>query len=345
MLNISRQALKDIDAKITTEIFDVLVRAANAGSEEAVPTASKWGAPRKADDPGLHFLTYRAICCRDGRFAKRTTEHNFNGDLAAPFMRMIDPRWNKVFNRNVLAILWKEIQQCKGKIDAFQTTFGSILTALGYPADMKEMFENQLESFVKSVNLVLQDIRSTIKAEQKVANRLCTETIQREMNDVYLKCASETGEGCFMRMKNQMQTHLESCKDAMFDEVRTQIRATLLKMMEVVKKTSMRSLQTACEEFRRDCGYLISREGREFGNLDEGVRNEILSLLEEAKASFDAAAGPQTASLLVRSATPGTTEAATAGKGTTDWGEELEGEELDETESETSDGTISNIEP
>ncbi|KAK5957181.1 hypothetical protein OHC33_001552 [Knufia fluminis] len=311
LLDITKSTIVEMENEITTKILDILSQAAKAGSEEAVLIALKWGAPRKSEEPGLAWGTYRATVRREGRFANSKKEHNFNENLAKPFMRKIDPKWNHVFNKTIYQILNNGIAQCKTKVDVFETAFSDIMTTKGTAITIKAIFDDQLDRFVKSLDGVLQDVKKNIKAEQTTANRLCEEIIQSEMSEVYEECKEERGTGCYTRMKNTMKTHLEENAEEMFKQVRVHMRSNLRKMMKSVKKTALRELETSCEAFNRDCGYLISRKGREFSGLEQGIQSEILEVLDDAKTVFDAATKLDTASvaqgeqsLPVRSATP-----------------------------------------
>jgi len=115
---------------------------------------------------------------------------------------------------------------------------------------------------------------------------------------------------------------------------------------------ALRELETSCESFNRDCGYLVSQKAREFTNLDIGVQREILGLLDKAKAAFKASKGVGTNgsgtqggqrehSLTIRSTTSAIAQAGMSAEPSQsitamDWGEEAETDSESESQSDSS---------
>ena len=352
--------MSNIEHEIDTKILNLLPRAAKAGFREAVLTALKWAAPLKSEEPGLAWSTYRATVRRAGRFTNLQKEYNFNEDLAKPFMRKIDPKWNQVFNQAIYEILNNGIAECTTKIDMFKNAFSNIMAAKGMPSTVKVIFDKQLVRFVKLLDNIFEDIKKNVKAEQKAANRICVEIVQLEMKDAYEACKEERGTGCYMRMKNLMKSYLEKNSKQMFKEARVEIQSALQMMMKSVRDVALRELETSCESFNRDCGYLISQKVREFTNLDERVQQEIMSVLDKAKTAFEAstdvgthAGDTQDAqrehSLPVRAMTPAAAQGVISAEPSqsftaTDWGLEAETDSESGSESDSS-SEVSDILP
>lgn len=63
------------------------------------------------------------------------------------------------------------VAQYGAKVDVFETAFGDIMAVNGIPSTVKAMFDEQLGRFAASVGEIFQDVKKTIKAEQKAANK------------------------------------------------------------------------------------------------------------------------------------------------------------------------------
>ena len=282
LFDITKETLSNISDEITTKIIDNLPLSVRSGSEEAIPTSSKWT---------CHWKTFQAIVCRDGVYENNQRAFNFNEELSEPFMRKIDKNWARTFNHTIALHARAATEDFNEAVASFGAGFTTIFTATAATTDQVN-FEAHLHRFIKSLDGILQVAIQTIAMEQRAANRLPETVVQSNMETTYQMCSTESGKGMMNRMKLHIRRYLEKEKTSMFRNIEGRLNTDLSDMMKRVKNTVLKQMTLSCTQFRRDCGHLISPRPHDFNDGDQKIRQEIVRVLLEAQTSFDTLAPP-----------------------------------------------------
>lgn len=268
---------------VDSEVLAALPVASKSACNTAVLTVMQWVASRKSNPPGLHWGTFRAVIRRSGTFTNLQKTHDFNTDLLQPFMRSIDARWNDTFNVQVDKEFRRALKSSADGLDKFAEPFGDRLgpSETDSPGTIRQLFDEQVKLFTKSLGAVFKKARKSIEDHQKEANRLFEESVKTQMKNIYTELEAEKGNGFYDRCKEKLKVYVDHNKDVMFDKVSRRIKEKLQKMLEDVRGALLLDLQSTCDSLERDCRYLCQRS-RDFVVLPEAAQKAIIQVLGNA---------------------------------------------------------------
>lgn len=175
---------------LTENISENIERHLPAAIDAALPTASKWGAPRPV---GLCWATYKATCRRNGVFTGLTGFHDFNQDLFDPISKNLANGWERAFQRRLPWVLDNFVRAIRTYLDKFHLEATAQARERGTHYTGVSMLTQQLQAHLRRLNDVRTSLLALIQEMQRDANREFTPLIQQEMTPAYQGCANERG--------------------------------------------------------------------------------------------------------------------------------------------------------
>ncbi|KAL8382357.1 hypothetical protein RB595_006242 [Gaeumannomyces hyphopodioides] len=253
-----------------------------AAASSAVETARAWG---EAKSPGgMYYPTYKATARRKGVFNGAAGPKNLNMDLLNPIMGSLAPTWEDVFGHRVPMFLDKFTRDAQAAVREFhnrmcQDSGISSTTAL---------LNKQLPLYVQNMNHMLHQVKDSIAAAQRDANRSMEPVITAKMVPAYTACVVERGPGSYLRMKKHMEDHVRSAGDEMFKEVSKVLDERLKQLVNKVasrlKRATNDTLGRVCRDYKSALLENRAETLSEVANILSGVNARFMQSTSTSSA-------------------------------------------------------------
>jgi len=163
----------------------------------------------EAEQGGVRWNTYKAICRRDGDFK----DYELNAQLTQPLISRLSSNWESCFGKGWQTVIDEMVLQCTSYIDVFHAHFKEHAEELHVPLDIVTLLDNQQSNFHASLRGVATTATAQLVIKQREVNRGFIPVIDAAMKPVYSLIVDERGDGCFKRMKQHMLGHVEKEKE------------------------------------------------------------------------------------------------------------------------------------
>ncbi|KAL9075583.1 MAG: hypothetical protein Q9157_003987 [Trypethelium eluteriae] len=214
-----------------TQIFGRFGGAVDAAAQCATDTVGRWGDIPNRDNylgGGVPYMTYKALCRREGVFTNAKGRHDWNEQLYEidPMMKALMSTWERTFQR-----LPHTLQRfARGAFDSIRSFHATIIPRAiekgASPVAIKTLTE-QLGTYPTFLQAVGNRVARAINDQQKEASRQFTPGIAAALRSAYEQCANESGLGSFKRMKATMMQHVANNKDQMFGDAAATVQKQL----------------------------------------------------------------------------------------------------------------------
>ena len=98
------ETMDSIKNVLIENVYQHYPASVEAAHDYAGLCVAKWGGQKT--EGGLHYMTYKAICRREGGpFSTSGGSHDFNAQLAEPIERFMANRWETCFHRRMPKVL------------------------------------------------------------------------------------------------------------------------------------------------------------------------------------------------------------------------------------------------
>ncbi|XP_067852598.1 uncharacterized protein [Heptranchias perlo] len=175
----------------------------------------RWGSQPPS---GYPYPTYKATCYRNGTFTSpKCGTIDFNQELTLPMIKPLMVVWNEVFSKTILQHLEKFKAAVLGKLRHFFTDLKQRLSRIELdtrPVDY--ILSQQLHAVEAKLENFILSLVDVITARQRSISRILTPAVQHEMTPAYTACKSESGSGCFVRMKSHLEQHVRLERNHIF---------------------------------------------------------------------------------------------------------------------------------
>ncbi|KAL2258691.1 hypothetical protein VTK26DRAFT_7888 [Humicola hyalothermophila] len=283
------ECVQSIRKTLTDNIYENFDRYIPAAVDEAVKTATDWGAPKALG--GLVWSTYKATCRRNGIFAGSAGPRDLNDELFSPISRHLASGWERAFQRRFPACPDNFIRAVRTLLQTFHREAterarerGTNYTGLGMLAQQLEAHSHRLTDIRVAIMTMTQEL-------QRECNRGFTPAIQWEMMPAYQGCVEERGPGSFMRMKNIMVGHVTNRRQRMFHNATDGVTQQLDGLCNQVKAEMEAHMQELHTRLSHD--YLAVLVGTDVASMQMGVprvelmlRAEMAPVLAEFESGF-----------------------------------------------------------
>ena len=279
--------MRDVDNLVKNILTRQLTQAVTRADGAAIRIANSWSNPMTGNQPGLHWITYRAVCRNEGVFRRRKETIDFPAQLTEPFNEEMDPRWVRIFTKKIPAKFAEAIDSHEQYIEDFRGGFVESLMARGAMAH-ESVFNEQLQRFAVTFEHIMRKVEKSISTQQKSTNRCGLESVNTYMLPVFAECGAQTGKGSYQRMKDIMEQGVSNLTGAkgMFGEVKNKIRSNMKQMIDGVSASAKADLERSQAELRADCENLILSGPSGFEEFEQSTQNKLLTVLAEAEQSF-----------------------------------------------------------
>ncbi|GAB1316634.1 Dynamin N-terminal domain-containing protein [Madurella fahalii] len=254
--------------------------------DDAVPTATQWGAPR--DMGGLLWATYKATCRRNGIFSGSSGPRDFNEELFAPISKHLASGWERAFQRRLPSCLDDFLREVRARLTAFHREATEGASGRGDNYNGLNMLSQQLQAHSQRVSGIRDVLMALAQDLQRDANRAFTPVIQSEMTQAYEGCFAERGTGSFKRMKDIMISHVTTHRQSMFRNATSVVQTQLEDMCRRIKLQMEEFIQDI--HARLTCDYLSVLVGADVSGgvsrVERMLRAEIVPLLAKADLPF-----------------------------------------------------------
>jgi hypothetical protein len=277
---------KEMNEQIFDRYPDLIKEAINAAPE----IADKWGA-HKADG-GLHWGTYKAIVRHDGTYHSATAGlRDFNADLISPIVKKLASGWELAFQDrlpNAFAAFTKSsgtlLHSFHAAVEEFAQKNGVGLASLA-------ALKTQIRTYEHLFDDLNQVLITKMTELQREANRDFTPTIANIMHTVYDICASEHGQGSFMRMKQHMADNVEQNRHVMFYQATLTVQHHLNELCKVLEDVMKEKADEMYVKMKADYmrvlgGVQISAEAL-MPKEERALKATIMSILRSVDAQFE----------------------------------------------------------
>ncbi|XP_069771224.1 uncharacterized protein [Narcine bancroftii] len=213
-----QQAAEDCSRDIENS-FTTIRMHLNTGKKKAMriceSTVLRWGSRLPI---GYPYPTYKATCSRNGIFSSSACGSiDFNEELSHPLLTSVQVIWNEVFSVSIPQHLTRFKADVLGKLEYF---FNDLMQRLkwieGDTQPVNYILLQQLNAVRAKLENFALKLLDVISARQRSISRILTPAVQSGMMPAYLKCASESGPGCFVQMKSCMEQHMHFQKEQLF---------------------------------------------------------------------------------------------------------------------------------
>lgn len=290
---------------LAENIFEKFDQYIPRAADDAVPTATQWGAPRAMG--GLLWATYKATCRRNGVFSGSTGPRDFNEELFAPISKHLASGWERAFQRRLPSCLDDFVREVRTHLTAFHRDATEGAGERGSHYNSLNMLVQQLQAHSQRISDIRDVMVALAQNLQRDANRAFTPAIQEEMTPAYEDCFAErgmtrqqvltwqqlakhhdTGIGSFFRMKDKMISHVTTHRQSMFRNATGFVQQQLEEMCRHIKLQMEEFIQDIHARLSRD--YLSVLVGTDVGagvpRVEQMLRAEMMSLLAKAELPF-----------------------------------------------------------
>ncbi|KAF7946085.1 uncharacterized protein EAE97_005123 [Botrytis byssoidea] len=251
---------------LTENIYQKFSEVIPLAADQAPGIVAKWGSPVNKMDRaagGLHFQTYKAVTRRDGVYGNRSGTYDFNSDLTEPIMKYLASHWEKNFSRRLPSVLRTFTTNANLILKKFHQAVESRSRKNGSGIAGLSMLSQQLRTYEATFSILTTEMVEAINNLQRDANREFVPVIAKNLAPSYQYCASESGAGMYMRMKDHMRASIDQKRNSMFKESCDEVKKSLDKMCRRVEESMNNKTDEVCLLMRRD--YLQVLNGAQVG--------------------------------------------------------------------------------
>ncbi|KAF9886926.1 hypothetical protein FE257_010667 [Aspergillus nanangensis] len=225
-------------------IYNNLDRVSKHGTKEFPLTVSRWNAA--GQDGAIRFSTYRAICRRQGVFRRK----DMNQELAHPLLSKIANGWMATFASlpTHTEQLIESLGECLKRFHKNALRFADKSIRDRNSKLLREMLNMQYQTLQEH----LQEVEMTIKNEQKDVNRIFSQSISKELSQVYQACAEERGLGSLKRMRAIMQDAAEQKDNTIISNSVQSVEGGLINLLVEAEKAVATLMSSMVERMSRD---------------------------------------------------------------------------------------------
>jgi hypothetical protein len=277
---------KEMNEQIFDRYPDLIKEAINA----APGTADKWGA-HKADG-GLHWGTYKAIVRHDGTYHSATVGlRDFNADLISPIVKKLASGWEHAFQDRLPNAFATFTKSSGTLLHSFHAAVEELARKNGVGLASLAALNTQIHTYEHLFNELNQVLITKMTELQRDANRDFTPTIANIMHTVYELCASEHGQGSFMRMKQHMADNVEQNRHVMFHQATLTIQHHLDELCKVLEDVMEEKADEIYVKMKADYmrvlgGVQISAEAL-MPKEERALKANIMNILRSVDAQFE----------------------------------------------------------
>lgn len=251
----------------------------------------RWNASPKDVEPGLYYMTFKAVARREGTYTNPKRSINFSEDLLEDFMHKIDKHWGPCFGNNLKQNFKKGVYDLTQALGHFSEQFNKLLDGRGTSDNTKVMFSEQVQRFAHGLSQMFLSGRYDVQSRAKEINRMFLSSVDESMAPVYPKILNEGGKGSLARMKRIIKGHVEENLDNMFVKATDTVRSEIEDALSEMQAGFNSEVENLCNTFRQDCLFIASVKARDFNGLNEKHQQAIVAALGKADIDFEALSG------------------------------------------------------
>lgn len=288
LTDVVKETLNNLKEALAENIYEIFDKYLPAAAENAVPTATGWGAHRDAG--GLFWATYKATCRRNGVYSGASGPRDFNAELMKPIYTPLSTSWERTFQRRLPIVLKNFAKSTKLLLETFHREATMRTQKRRNNHQGIAMLSRQLQSHTQKVSKLPDLLNAVIHNLQHDANRNFTPTIQAQMERAYVGCVEERGPGSFKRMKDIMVGHAQAHRMTMFQAATRVVQDRLDLMCREIRKRLQDETEDLHDILGRD--YLAARIGAEVAGrkglprAERALRAEMVPLLQTTDSVF-----------------------------------------------------------
>lgn len=248
-----------MEKRINNCILSNLYNAAQLGHSKAYEIAQVWR-------NSLKWMTYQAVCRREGRFIGKSGSYDFNEDLVTAFMNELDTDWNRVFNHEIRLDFETAGAECESHINALTNSSLLYLEDEDLSEFQKTMFSDQCKRFSYSLWCILRDTDRWYNSEQREVSRIPKATIQKYMKTTYAECLAQRiiKPGTLLDLMHEaMLQGIQTNGTMIFSEIEAEIRNRVRKITTDGSRKALQYLEQSCNSFVEDCKHIFSGKSLE----------------------------------------------------------------------------------
>ncbi|KAI9662199.1 MAG: hypothetical protein M1829_006181 [Trizodia sp. TS-e1964] len=286
-------SIKAIRAELEADIFDQFNLAVISSSEQALPTAQKWGFKVNKDDRaagGYYWATYKAICRRGGVYANPQGSHDFNLFLAEPIVRVLAGGWERCFTRSIPKVYRNFTRSSSESLHKFHSRAEQRSRAAGLNLVGLGLLQQQLQVYENTLNNIGSLMTDQINKQQREINREFTPVIARHMLEAYEGCVAQCGPGSFARMKTLMENHVTAQRITMFHASTQTVHKLLMAMVAQVEEATLNEVEGLLVNLRRDyqtvVGGALLPAGEMLPRHERHLRTDVREILDDYKDTW-----------------------------------------------------------
>ncbi|OAP64869.1 hypothetical protein AYL99_00841 [Fonsecaea erecta] len=220
--------------RLETNFREAALSATALARAQADSIVRRWGLP--VNGGGLHYSTYKAVVCRDGRFASSRGYLNFNEDLLEPLTSHLAAPWEFAFVIAMPEMLDEFSADVVHMFTTFHNDVESAAVGNGASAAAFEILKRQIRIYQEKLRDMANQAKLYINNLQRNYSRLFETQISEHMHDGYALCANESGMGAYQRMKGKMERYIQNKKMSMFDIIFNHVRAHIMQIPTALRK-------------------------------------------------------------------------------------------------------------
>ncbi|KAI1383566.1 uncharacterized protein F4822DRAFT_421029 [Hypoxylon trugodes] len=282
------QLLKQALSEHIYHVFDSSIPLA---VDAAVGTANSWGASKSAG--GIVWATYKAIVRRNGVFQNSSGIRDFNQELFEPVGRNLTTGWERAFQRRFPTIFDEFVSKAKMQLESFHEAAKARSQKHHINIPRILTLSHQLQTHTRMLESLPATLYARTNELQRGITRQFCPSICMSMTPAYVTCTAEKGLGCYARMKEAMEKHVERSRHTMFKVAVDTVKEQLDDLCDAIEKGMADHIEGISSAIFRDyakvlVGITVDWEG-ELPSEELVVRARVNATLEGCNAMFASA--------------------------------------------------------
>ncbi|KAL5390396.1 hypothetical protein DPSP01_001963 [Paraphaeosphaeria sporulosa] len=281
--------LGSMTKQLQEQIFvrmEVLMRRAISSA----PTiAQSWGHPKELG--GLHYNTYKAIVRRGGVYQSATVGlRNMNEELLDPLIRQLATRWESAFQQRLPQAFEAYTKNSGDVLHAFHARIEERARLNGFGLAHMAMLKGSIFNYEQMFRTLNDQLKIRLTEAQRDANREFVPTLANFMMTVYDQCAIESGAGAFMRMKNYMETFIQTHSQTMFQAATQNVEGALRNMCRDLEAEMSKKADEISNLIHRDYMHALAgvQATLEIENQPKrSMKAEVMAQLNQIHSQFE----------------------------------------------------------
>ena len=238
---------------------------------------------------GYHWITYKAICRRQGLFSNAQGNHDWNEQLCKPMITKIMNRWDKCFNWSIPNALRNLPRSVEALLSTFHKQIESRALQNGSSPTVLQMLSDQSSSYKSAFHSMNDRMKLDIWEKSKEANRQFKPVVTAAMRSAYDECVNDSGPGSYMRMKTSMAQHVDIQRHGMFSESCQTVERALDRLMANIEKKMLSQGNKTFVQMKQD--YTSALLGEKITHDEIRLRGEVYRTVEGVTNVFRCVVG------------------------------------------------------